>query len=369
MSNSDPLVQMTDWAESLLSSGNLPESTANIETLVAQQAQENSQYPTNPLNIRNGPNGTITDYPDTQQGINAALGTIQQNDPAYYGALASNTTSNPAPDIAALSQSTWEGLPPGSPANQSYAGNVANDLTSIYGGGSLPSTFTTSSNTTGVTPSGNKLDFFTSSMVYLNGVMNQGGALPLEGILSRFMIATAFAGVGFLSIVSMVTGSKNPLPDVAGVAASFLAGPEAGIATAASKLGIRTRRPATNDETAQARLSLSQQRFAFSQQRESRLAEEKQQQRITQAIRQSSADQSKAIRDELASRRQQLSEEREARVKSEKEAGKTDRATALANAQRRTDIAKHRADTQRKAVLLRARQQRLVEKTLKGEDI
>lgn len=367
MSSNNAVSQMSKWADELLKAGKLPESPANIETLVAQQEQEGSQYPTNPLNIRNQSGGGIGPYNDTQAGITATLSTLRSMDPAYYQALQQNTGTDPAPNLTALAQSTWEGLPPGSSANKAYAGNVTNTLVSLYGKGAVPAEYQTTSHLNVITPSGNSADWFTNAMITLDAVMHSGGVVPFEEVMARFMAGAAFAGVGVVALISIFTGGKITGSDIPGLVAGFMGGPETGAATLLSKLGVRKARSNTPNEIEPARLALAQQRLQLTAAKEERVAKENEERRIAAASRTATAEQHRQESLALSARRQDIAEAREKRVKSESLAKRRANKVAVEQTKTKLDLSAYRAQTQRKAVLLKARQQRAIEKALEGD--
>ncbi len=287
------LERMTAWAEGLLAEGHLPESSANIDTLVAQQyweggpGQTQSGKTTNPLDVVNGPHGSIGPFQDTQTGYQTTLDTLQQNDPAYYQSFKSNTGTDPTTNIAALGVSQWEGLNPGSSKqNKAYATNVSNSLTDLYTNqvnwGSIA---TTPSGTKVVSP-GSQYDTFTQAMISLDGVLHSGGTVPLEMFLARAALALGFASVGLIGILGMVSGGKISASSVPNIAAGFLGGPETGLFNVVSKLGIRSK-----SGNAEASRDLAQQRIGLASQRETRVTADAERRAIENAQKKAQNDQ------------------------------------------------------------------------------
>jgi hypothetical protein len=293
MSDQSVFQQMQAWADDLLTTGGLPDTPANVESITGQEIDESgsatsynqSGGPTNPLDVTNpGSAGQYSPYDSEDAGIQATLSTLQSNDPQYYAALQQGT-SLPA-DISGLAAGTWEGYSPS--ANQSYAGGVSEDI-ATYFGGQAP-TYTTSSGGVGATKSA-KYDWFTEAMISLYGAMHpkfsvlQGiaslGLDSIGGDMEMILTRGAFAaGFGFLGVYALFKSGKagglSPL-DITGIVAGFVAGPEIGAANALSKLGIKSPSKAgasaydASNPIVQQRTALAGQRVQIAQQKENRL--------------------------------------------------------------------------------------------------
>jgi hypothetical protein len=300
------LQEMEQWAVQYLNYVGIGQPTqGQVESITAQEIHEGSDVglggTTDPLNAINPATGVIGPFPTVLAGIQSTAATMEANDPNLIQTL-KQSPNDPQAYFTALQTAQWEGLnsnPIGYAGNQAYGPEVEAVWADTFGGGqnvptttapNLPATTTTTDPTTGAVTVTPTLGFrgsdpFTNVMVNLDKLMNphpSGGLLSVLNPTSylevgislaiRGGLALGFLAVGAVGLIKAASGGQLKASQIPGMAAGFMAGPEAGLMNVLGHMGaggaVSQRRFGQRRELAQGQQAISAERTAISGRRQ-----------------------------------------------------------------------------------------------------